>query len=124
MGTILSLSIAGAVLTFLIGVLASFPVESASTTYDLTDESYSVEAVNEVGRLFSGNYMSLIDEMIAYQNDPDYNRAEARRQDMMDLGSSLTGRFQQFEQRMEAQLEELNTELADLESALTGTETQ
>ena len=103
MGSILPLSIAGIVLAFLIAVLADFPIEGAVTLRDPGDESYSVEAVEEVGSLFTGNYNSIIEEMISYQTDPDYARAEARRQDMLDLGNRLTGDFSDFKTRLDGE---------------------
>ena len=84
MGSVITLSIVGMVQAFLIAVLADFPIEEALTLYDTNDESYNVEAVQEVGNLFTGNVTSLIDEMVSYQTDPNYARAEARREDMVE----------------------------------------
>ncbi|MDP6415723.1 MAG: hypothetical protein QGG54_11985, partial [Gammaproteobacteria bacterium] len=42
-------------------------------------ESYSVEAVEQAGGMFSNKFTALIDEMVAFQKDPDYQRAESRR---------------------------------------------
>ena len=103
MGSIIPLSIAGVVLALLIAVLADFPIEGATTLRDPNDESYSVEAVDEVGSLFTGNYNSIIDELVSYQTDPDYARSEARRQDMLALGSRLTGDFSDFKTKLDGE---------------------
>ena len=112
MGSIIPLSLAGIVLAFLIAVLADFPIESAVTLRDPNDESYSAEAVGEFGRLFTGNFNAIIEELISFQTDPDYARADARRQEMVDLGNRLTGDFSDFGTRMEGEFS-LLIELAD-----------
>ena len=101
MGSIIPLSIAGVVLVFLIAVLADFPIEEAITLRDSTDEGFSVEAADEVGSLFTGNYNSIINELVSYQTNPDYARAEARGQDMLDLGNRLTVDIFNFRTRLE-----------------------
>ncbi len=103
MGSVIPLSIAGMVLAFLIAVLADFPIEEAVTLHDPNDESYSVEAVHEVGNLFTGNITSLIDEMVSYQTDPNYARADARREDMLALGYRLTDDLSVFQTKMESE---------------------
>jgi len=104
MGSVITLRIVGMFLAFLIAVLADFPIGEALTFFDTNDESYSVEAVHEVGKLFTGNVTTLIDEMVSYQTDPNYARAEARRQDMVDLGYRLTDDFSGFQAKMEGEL--------------------
>ncbi|MCH8870013.1 MAG: hypothetical protein IIC23_09455 [Chloroflexi bacterium] len=117
MGSIIPLSIAGVVLAFLIAVLADFPIESAFTLRDSSDESYSVEAVEEVGSLFTGNYNAIINELVSYQTNPDYARAEARRQDMLDLGNRLTVNFTDFQTRLESEFDILMAQAEELESS-------
>lgn len=120
MGSVIPLSMAGIVLAFLIAILADFPVQEAFTLHDTTDESYSVEAVNEVSNLFTGNYISIIDELITYQTDPDYARAEARRVDFVEHGHRLTGDLSSFTTRVEGELDlliEQADELAASEEA-------
>ena len=117
MGSIIPLSIAGVVLAFLIAVLADFPIESASTLRDSSDESYSVEAVEEVGSLFTGNCNAIINELVSYQTNPDYARAEARRQDMVDRGNRLTVNFTDFRTRLEGEFDILMAQAEELESS-------
>ncbi len=52
-------------------------MEEAVSLYDPIDESHSVEAVHEVGNLFTGNITSIIDELVFYQTDSNYARADA-----------------------------------------------
>lgn len=104
MSSIITLSVIGVVTAFLIRVLSGFPFEGVTTTVDPNDESYSVEAVEEVGTMFTGNYMALIDEIVAYQTNPDYQKAESRRQDMAAMANTLKGDFQEFGDRMEGDL--------------------
>ncbi|MDA0770886.1 MAG: hypothetical protein O2821_11785 [Chloroflexi bacterium] len=103
MGSIIPLSMAGIVLAFLIAVLADFPIGAPTTLFDPNDEAYSVEAVDEVGRLFTGNFNAIIDEMITYQTDPDFARAEARRVELVDHGNRLTGDFSSFKTRLDGE---------------------
>lgn len=117
MGSLIPLSIAGVVLAFLIAVLADFPIESAFTLRDSSDESYSVQAVEEVGSLFTGNYNAIINELVSYQTNPDYARAEARRQDMLDLGNRLTVNFTDFRTRLEGEFDILMAQAEELESS-------
>ena len=114
MGSVIPLSIAGMVLAFLIAVLADFPIEEAVSLHDPNDESYSVEAVHEVGNLFTGNVTSLIDEMVSYQTDPNYARAEARREDMVDLGYRLTDDLSGFQTKMEGEFSLLMAQADEL----------
>ncbi len=107
MGAIITLSTIGVVTAFLIRILSGFPFEGVTTTVDPNDEGYSVESVEEVGSLFTGNYMALIDEIVAYQTNPDYDKAEARLQDMTSLASTMQGDLQQFGDRMKGDLDVL-----------------
>ena len=44
-----------------------------------------------MGNLFIGNITSIIDELVSYQTDPNYARADARREYMLGLGNRLAG---------------------------------
>ncbi|MCH7626576.1 MAG: hypothetical protein IIC83_11685, partial [Chloroflexi bacterium] len=59
MGLAIILGIIGMTVAFIIGIMTQFPYTSVTTTFDPTDETYSVEAVEEAGRLFTGNYMAM-----------------------------------------------------------------
>ena len=105
-------SIMGMVVAFLISVLGSLPLSgSPSTTTGTTDESFNVEQVHRAAGLFSSSYTSLIDEMISYQRDPDYQRAESRRRELAEVGATLVGDFQVFEGELTGMLGDLTIEL-------------
>lgn len=124
MGSIIPLSIAGIVLAFLIAVLADFPIGEAFTSFDPNDETYIVEAVDEVSRLFTGNVIAIIDELITFQTDPDYARAEARRLEVMDHGNRLTGDFSSFQTRVEGEFSLLIAQAEELASSTDSTITE
>ena len=108
MSIALVFSITGMVVAFLISVLGSLPVSGASSADTGTaDESFNVEQVHRAAGLFSNAYTSLIDEMISYQKDPDYQRAESRRRELVGVGATLIGDFQDFEGRLTGMLGEL-----------------
>ena len=111
MGALASLSIIGTVITFMIGALGGFPLSSfSSDTHNVTgDPSYSAEAVHEAADAFSGAYTSIIEELISFPRDPDYERAETRRQQVTDFATSLVGDFQDLEERLTGQLENLTS---------------
>ncbi len=71
------------------------------------DEAYSVEAVHRASGLIAGSYMSLVDEIASFQQDPDYQRAELRRQQLVAYGQSRMPRLQGLEQRLQGEAERL-----------------
>ena len=107
----LSFSIVGAVITFLISILGSLPLsgDAPAPAVTVADESFNVERVHEAAGLFSNAYTSLIDEMVSYQRDPDYHRAESRRRELADVGAKLVGDFQDFEAGLTSTLTDLTT---------------
>ena len=111
MSIALVFSIMGMVVAFLISVLGSLPFsETSSATIGTADESFNVAQVHRAAGLFSNAYTSLIDEMISYQKDPDYQRAESRRRELAGVGATLIGDFQAFEGRLTGMLGELTIE--------------
>ena len=114
MSAVLPLSIIGIVVAFLVEALGLFPlvgVGSGSSEGEAAiDETYSVEAVHEAANLFSGAYTSIVDDLVSYQKDPDYRRAEARSQDMVAYARSLLPRFQDLEDRLQGKLEDLTAQ--------------
>ncbi|MCH7745786.1 MAG: hypothetical protein IIC84_06915 [Chloroflexi bacterium] len=114
MTSIITFSIMGIIVAFLIGVLSSFPMPDMTVvsldSQQAVDESFSVEAVNEAAGLFSSSYMSLIDNLITFQTDPDFARAESNREDMTDFSISLIGELQDFEDRLQGELGILTAE--------------
>ena len=123
MGLAVILGIIGMTVAFIIGVMTQFPYTSVTTTFDPADETYSVEAVEEAGRLFSGNYMAMVDDISSYMADPDYERAESRRVEMLALAESLTVDFQAFETRLKGELDKVVAEHEALEASIEPTPT-
>ena len=122
MTSIITFRMMGIIVAFLISVLSSFPMPNMTVvpldSQQTVDESFSVEAVNKAAGLFSSSYMSLIDDLIAFQTDPDLARAESRREDMADFGVALVGKFQDFESRLQGELDILTAEVEALEEEL------
>ena len=110
MSAILPLSIVGTIVAFLLGALGYFPTPggpNALPEADPIDETYSVERLHQAANLFAVAYTSVVDDLVSYQKDADYERAEDRRQEMLLYGYSLLPRFQQLEERLQGQAEEL-----------------
>ena len=123
MGIAVVLGLIGITVAFIIGVMMNFPYAGVSTNFDPNDETYSVEAVEEAGRLFSGNYMAMVDDISSYLEDPDYERAESRRLEMVGLASTLTMDFQAFEAKMKGKLNKVVAEHEALEDSIEPTPT-
>ncbi|MCH8061302.1 MAG: hypothetical protein IH861_02235 [Chloroflexi bacterium] len=123
MGLAVILGIIGMTVAFIIGVMMQFPYTSVTTTFDPADETYSVEAVEEAGRLFTGNYMAMVDDITSYMTDPDYERAEARRGEMLALANTLVLDFQAFETRLKGELDKVLAEQEALEASIEPTPT-
>jgi hypothetical protein len=110
MGIVTSLSIIGTVLTFIVGALGGFPLADLASGAPDEDPSYSTEAVHRAAESFSGAYTSIIDEMVSFQKDPDYERAETRRGEMVGFATKLVGDFQDLEARLRGELDGLAIE--------------
>ncbi len=117
------LGLIGMTVAFIIGVMMQFPYTSVTTTFDPTDETYSVEAVDEAGRLFSGNYMAMVDDISSYLEDPDYERADARRAEMLGLANRLTVDFQAFETKLKGEMDKVVADHEALEASIEPTPT-
>ena len=115
MGIITTLSITGMVVALMIKVLAGFPVlDGASPGPEApVSESYSVEAVEQAGGMFSNKFTALIDEMVAFQKDPDYQRAESRRQEMVAAGTAAATMFQDFGNQLQTEFDTLTGQLEE-----------
>ena len=107
MGVATTLGIVGIVVAFMISVLGSIPV-AADNDVPLVDsaidESHSVEAVHEAAGMFSSRYRSMIDEIISYQTNPSYQRAESRRQEMETASAAIVGKFKELEVTLRSKL--------------------
>ena len=116
MSVAIPLSIVGIVVAFMINVLGGFPISAGPSASPAVsgpiDEAYSTEAVDSAFKLFSGTYMSVIDELVSFQRDPDYERAERRRQDMVGYGISVMERYGALGDRLHGELDRLTAQSA------------
>ena len=48
---------------------------------------------NEMATKFLGGYTSILDGLMAYQDNPDYEKAEATRQELVAFAESLVSQF-------------------------------
>ena len=110
MGIVTSLSIIGTVLTFIVGALGGFPLADLGSGAPNEDPSYGTEAVHRAAESFSGTYTSIIDDLVSFQKDPDYERAETRRQELVAFSTSLGRDFQDLETRLRGELDGLTAQ--------------
>ena len=114
MGTVTTLGIAGMVVAFLVSVLGSFPgANGASQSAEsglIEDGTFTVEAVNKAGNMLSQRYVSLIDEMVSFQTDPDCRRAELAREEMARAATTITGMFGDFRDGLQGELNDLTAQ--------------
>ena len=107
LGIVTSLSIIGTVLAFIVGALGGFPLADLGSGPSDQDSSYGTEAVHRAAEGFSGAYTSIIDELVSFQKDTDYERAETLRQQMVGFATTLGGDFQDLESRLRGELDGL-----------------
>ena len=120
---LMSIGIAGSVVAMLISVLVAFPVSGAGPASaagpGTADEAYSVEAVEQAGDLFTATYTSIITELVSYQKDADYERAEARYQELASYGASVKDRYGEFGERAQIEYAGLQAEAEQTAAAAT-----
>ena len=110
MSLLFNLSIIGMVLTFLVGVLVTFPGQPsdpdqfASST---ADNQFDIEKVNDIAELFAGSYLSVVNDISSHQIDPDFQRADAKREELTAYGNTLAGDFDGFQEMLTEQLNQL-----------------
>lgn len=109
MGLVASLGIMGIVVAFLVGMLSGFPTLDMPLPGQASaqERGFSVESVHQAAGLFSGSYISLVNEIASFQRDPDYERAELRRQQMVAYGQGLMPRLQGLQQRLQGEAQRL-----------------
>ena len=71
------------------------------------NDANSLEAVHQAAGLFTNKYQLMVDEIISFQKAPDYQRAEARRQELAALAASHVGKFQDLADTLQAKLGQL-----------------
>jgi hypothetical protein len=123
MKALLPVGITSLVLGFLLGALADFPMASAqagagSPPAPLGDQGFHIEEAEDVGERFSSAYTHVIDDLLSFQRDPDYARAEMRREELVHYAGGLIPRFQALAGELQALLAELLVENEDLAAEL------
>jgi len=108
MGSLLPLSLIGVIATFLLGVLVQSPI--SGEVPQTTQVSSSGDTVQQAADRFSLVYTGVIDDLLSFQKDPNYQRAEASRQKMNGYAGSLLPQFQAFTDEMRSQLDQLTAE--------------
>ncbi len=116
MKAILPLTIVGTVVAFLVAILAAFPVQGiavAQSRVDVNNANFSKQSVEEAGNKFSSMYASVVDDLLSYQKDPSYERAEERRQAVTSYGEFLVNEFHILADSFQNKLDELTNGVQD-----------
>ena len=109
MTTILPLSLIGTIAGFLLLILGQFPGiggPAPPTTEDATTDELVREAAERLGSVFT----IVIDGVMSFQDDPDYDRAEFKRQELSIYAISILPEFQDFANEMRLRLDEATAE--------------
>ena len=92
--------------------LAGFHVFGGGDSKALNDASdfdqVNPDNVEELAEQYYGIYTSVIDDMLSYQKDPDYNRAEAQRKATVTKAEELIPRFKALARSARNKLDQLN----------------
>ena len=106
MTVFLPLGVISLVLSFLIGVTGSFPgVGSDAQAINAEVDGVSVEAAETVGNLFTIGFTGVVDDILSHQTNPDYERAEAKRVEMLGFAKSLVPKFKDLSQELGQKLD-------------------
>ena len=112
MTSLIPIGLIALILGFRVSVMGGFSTSVATTTtVSSTVEqagTVSTGAAEEMGKQFQGGYTSVIDGLMEHQTNPDYERAERARQEMMDLAQALVPQFQGLADQMQEKLDDLN----------------
>ncbi len=111
MTAILPLGIITLVVGFLIGVLGYFPIGadtgSGADAQTAGGNEFSTEAVEELGGKFLMGYTSVVEGLMSYQKDPDYERAERDRAEMTSYAKAIIPEFQGLAEELKGKLDTL-----------------
>ena len=86
-------------------------VDTPSPSGEAGDETFSPSAVNELFDGFTTSYNSIINDVMSYQTDPDPQRAEAARQDAVENGITVMGKYQELSEKLQAEFDRLTLHL-------------
>ena len=108
MTAIIPLGIISLVLSFLIGVTGGFPgINSDVQEANANVEGSGVEAAEAVGNLFTAGFNGVIEDIMSHQANPDYERAEASRVEMVGFAEGLVPEFKDLSEELTDKLDTL-----------------
>ena len=98
MTSLIPIGVISMVIAFLISVMGGFSaiigpsIETQATSAQI-GVSGTQAVANEMATKFLGGYTSILDGLMAYQDNPDYEKAEATRQELVAFAESLVSQF-------------------------------
>lgn len=104
-GASITLSVIAVVITFILGVLGSFPLGNGDE-YD-SSGGYDPAHIEEAGKRLELSYTGIIEDIASFQKDPDLERAEARKEAFTEFAESLVGEYKEFSEDMQLQMDDL-----------------
>ncbi|MBM3940767.1 MAG: hypothetical protein FJ318_07770 [SAR202 cluster bacterium] len=112
MKTIVAIGLLMFVLGYLSDAVELFPIAGAATHPTPTDdggigEAFSKASAEETARKVETMYTSVIDDLIAFQRDPDLAKAEAHRQQVTTYAGALANGLKTLAGTLQGKLDEL-----------------
>ena len=112
------LGILGLGLAFILGILNGFPVPNIPL-YDpvdvnALDETYDASTARQVADRFGAVYEALINDILSFQQNPDFQRAESRRLAMLAFGNQTSTDLDIFARRLQSRFGELSMQPSEL----------
>ena len=105
------LGIIGTVVAALVSVVSVLPADGVTDDALARSETPSpasdLGSVDYVGNRFSTGIMSIVDEIASFQTDPDYERAETRRVEMVGVGEHMIDVFEGLKTDMDTRFVKL-----------------
>ena len=106
MKLLLPLGIAVIAVAFLMGALSSLPVANkayaSSQSLVASDGGHDAQVTRRPAGLFSNKYTALIDDIASFQSNPDFRRADAKRQKIVDVSESSIALVENFESNLDS----------------------
>jgi len=120
-GASVTLSIITIVISFLLGVLGTFPLSGGGSDGNsqqvdnppaVTEDSSEFDAtgIEEVSGQFLTCYTDIIDDIASFQENPSLERAEARKEQFTQFAQEMIGKYQGFSGEMQGKLDELTSQ--------------
>ena len=108
MTAILPMSVISLVLGFLISVMGGFSAIAGAGSPDQSPElQEDASRAEEMSDKFFEGYTSIIEGLMEHQDNPDYERAEVTRQEMVDYARSLVPQFKGLADEMQEKLDHI-----------------